>query len=581
MLMFKLLGRRGGHQARARSRARPGSCARIRRSCAVLLTAIGALLASASPASAVVNATPSLVQTIDTSTYTPSSPDPAGIAYRPSLDRLMISDSEVDEMALFQGFNLFTATRTGAGFGSGNLTSREPSDLGIDTANGRLFVADDDRDRVFIVSRGPDGVYGTADDPVSNFRTSTFGSDDPEGVAYDQATGHVFVSDGLGIEIYRVNPVNGVFGDANDIVTHFDMAQHGAGDCEGLGIDSARDTLLCVDPTTPDKILEVGKNGALFRILSMAAIPTSRAVVADVTMAPSSNPNDSPATMNYWVVDRHLDNGQFPNENDGLLYEMHLESVPPQTTITSGPGGTTNDPTPTFTFSSEPDATFECKRDSGSYAPCSSPRTTALLADGSHTFSVRAIDEVGNIDPTPASRSFTVRTAEVRVSGSTLVVTAAPGVKDNLQIRKPSANILRVTNVPNGAYTGSGIHAGSGCTRIASSAAQCSASGIALIQVSSTNQTDKVTNLTAVKSSLYGGAANDLLTGGPGPDTLIGAAGRDVLMGLNGKDDLRARDLISDTTIDCGAGTSDKADLDELPRDPESAVIDCETKTRH
>jgi Ca2+-binding RTX toxin-like protein len=90
-----------------------------------------------------------------------------------------------------------------------------------------------------------------------------------------------------------------------------------------------------------------------------------------------------------------------------------------------------------------------------------------------------------------------------------------------------------------------------------------------------------VTNLTAVKSSLYGGAANDLLTGGPGPDTLIGAAGRDVLMGLNGKDDLRARDLISDTTIDCGAGTSDKADLDELPRDPESAVIDCETKTRH
>jgi hypothetical protein len=52
-------------------------------------------------------------------------------------------------------------------------------------------------------------------------------------------------------------------------------------------------------------------------------------------------------------------------------------------------------------------------------------------------------------------------------------------------------------------------------------------------------------------------------------------------MGRNGKDDLRARDLISDTTIDCGAGTSDKADLDELPRDPESAVIDCETKTRH
>jgi hypothetical protein len=274
---------------------------------------------------------PDLVQTIDTSAYSPSSPDPAGIAYMPAQDRLLISDSEVNEMPLFQGSNLFTATRTGSGVGSGNVVSYsgEPADLGIDTANGRLFIADDDKKRVFIVSAGSDGTYGTADDTRTSFRTALFGNTDPEGVAYDQATGHVFVSDGDGVEIYRVNPVNGVFGDANDIVTHFDMAQHGAGDCEGLGIDPALGRLLCVDPSTPDNIYEVGRDGTLFRVLSMAALPTSRAVVADVTMAPSSNPNDSPATMNYWVVDRHLDNGQFPDENDGLLYEMSLGGPPP------------------------------------------------------------------------------------------------------------------------------------------------------------------------------------------------------------------------------------------------------------
>ena len=66
-----------------------------------------------------------------------------------------------------------------------------------------------------------------------------------------------------------------------------------------------------------------------FRILSMAALPTSHAVVADVTMAPSSNPTDDPATMNYWIVDRHLDNGNHPDENDGLLYEMSLDASPP------------------------------------------------------------------------------------------------------------------------------------------------------------------------------------------------------------------------------------------------------------
>ena len=327
--------------ARQRAEGRAWPAGIVRTACAVL-AACGALLWLASPASA-ETVRLDLVQTIDTSAYSPSSPDPAGIAYMPAQDRLLISDSEVNEMPLFQGINLFTATRTGSGVGTGNVNaySGEPADLGIDTANGRLFIADDDKDRVYIVSVGPDNVYGTADDTRSNFRTSTFGSTDPEGVVYDPATGHVFVSDGLGVEIYDVDPVNGVFGDGNDIVTHFDVAQYGAGDCEGLGIDPARNSLLCVDPSTPDNIYEVGKDGTLFRVLSMAAIPTSRAVVADVTMAPSSNPNDDPATMNYWIVDRHLDNSKFPDENDGLLYEMKVP--PPQVLVERPISSGTND----------------------------------------------------------------------------------------------------------------------------------------------------------------------------------------------------------------------------------------------
>jgi hypothetical protein len=54
---------------------------------------------------------------------------------------------------------------------------------------------------------------------------------------------------------------------------------------------------------------------------------------------------------------------------------------------------------------------------------------------------------------------------------------------------------------------------------------------------------------------------------------------------MNGNDDLRARDLTSDTTIDCEGGTApgaaDEADLDLLPKDPGSAVTNCELKTRH
>ena len=64
-------------------------------------------------------------------------------------------------------------------------------------------------------------------------------------------------------------------------------------------------------------------------------------------------------------------------------------------------------------------------------------------------------------------------------------------------------------------------------------------------------------------------------------DTLTGAAGLDVLKGMGANDLLKARDLTSDATINCGGGTADKADLDLLPKDPNSKVKGCETKTRH
>jgi Ca2+-binding RTX toxin-like protein len=101
-----------------------------------------------------------------------------------------------------------------------------------------------------------------------------------------------------------------------------------------------------------------------------------------------------------------------------------------------------------------------------------------------------------------------------------------------------------------------------------------------LIQVASGDQTDRVVNSNAIKASLAGGPANDVLTGGSNRDTLTGGTGADLLKGMAGGDLLKARDAVSDTLIGCGAGT-DKANLDLLPKDPDSMVSDCETKTRH
>jgi hypothetical protein len=270
------------------------------------------------------------------------------------------------------------------------------------------------------------------------------------------------------------------------------------------------------------------------------------------------------------------------------------DTTPPTTTINSGPanGSTINDPTPTFTFhSNEAGSVFQCRTDGGPFgvtflANCTSPKTLAHLGDGAHTFRVRAKDLAGNVGAT-VSRSFTVKTAEVSRSGSTLVVTAAPGAKDNFEVTRPSASTIRITDFPNGAYSGSGVHtvSGSGCARSGDYTANCNATGITLVKVSSAGSTDRITNATALAGKLLGGPANDLLVGGSGNDVLNGGTGADSFKGMNGNDTLLARDLTSDTAINCDGGTkpgsADKADLDLLPKDPNSIVFGCETKTRH
>lgn len=186
--------------------------------------------------------TPTPLQTIDTSLWSPPAPDPAGITYLPGSDRLLITDSEVDEMAIYQGANLFEFTRTGALVRSGTTLpdTPEPTGAGHRASDGTLFVTDDDQNSYFVIRPGLDTQLGTSDDDVSEVSTASFGSTDPEGVELDSDTGHLMIGDGIGIKIYDVDPVNGAFGDGDDVATHFDVQAHGVRDAEGVGFDPQR-----------------------------------------------------------------------------------------------------------------------------------------------------------------------------------------------------------------------------------------------------------------------------------------------------------------------------------------------------
>jgi hypothetical protein len=123
---------------------------------------------------------------------------------------------------------------------------------------------------------------------------------------------------------------------------------------------------------------------------------------------------------------------QAGNVSAPASYTWTIDTSPPDTTITGGPANSsTSGPTVSFTFSSEAGATFQCRMDSGSFSACTSPFTATGLTDGSHTFHVRALDAAGNVDASPATRTWTVDATppETTVTGGPPAgSTTGPGV---------------------------------------------------------------------------------------------------------------------------------------------------------
>jgi hypothetical protein len=108
---------------------------------------------------------------------------------------------------------------------------------------------------------------------------------------------------------------------------------------------------------------------------------------------PAKNVDSTPATQSWTIA----------------VVNPPADTTPPQTTISGGTEGTTTSTSANFTFtSSETGSSFECELDSGSWNACESPANYSGLTTGPHQFSVRAIDAADNVDPTPASRNWTV-----------------------------------------------------------------------------------------------------------------------------------------------------------------------------
>jgi len=172
-----------------------------------------------------------------------------------------------------------------------------------------------------------------------------------------------------------------------------------------------------IDSTAPDTTITSGPPGTTgdstptFEFTSTEGGSSFQCRVDNATFAACTSPHTTPAltdgshTFQVRATDAVGNVDQSPASRP-----FTVDTTAPDTTITAAPSDPTNDPTPTFSFTAEAGATFQCRVDAAAFAPCTSPHTTAALTDGSHTFEVRASDAMGNVDQSPASRTFIVDT---------------------------------------------------------------------------------------------------------------------------------------------------------------------------
>ncbi len=263
---------------------------------------------------------PPLVQTIDTSQFSPSSPDPAGITYLNFDNTLLISDSEVNENPFFGTENGFESSLTGSLIDTFDFRdfSREPTGITYNPANQHLFISNDDADEIVELDPGADLLYDTADDIITILDTRAFGSFDPEGVTFASGLGSLFVADGLNSEVYQI---------ATDgtLISNFDTSSLGVNDPEGIEYDPSSGNLYIVGNPV-NTVVEVTTSGTLVNTLDISAANP----VKPAGLALGQNSQNS-ANLSIYITDRGIDNNADPNENDGKVYEFDLGAAPSAT----------------------------------------------------------------------------------------------------------------------------------------------------------------------------------------------------------------------------------------------------------
>jgi len=177
------------------------------------------------------------------------------------------------------------------------------------------------------------------------------------------------------------------------------------------------DTLITLEPSGTStstsasfSFTGIDDNTPLFELSYECRLDSTLETAWEVCEAPLTYYNLAPGPHTFEVraVDLSGKVDPSPDSTDWTI-ALSAPGTPPVTTISSGPPPETAGRTAIFTFfANEADATFECSLDNAAFAACLSPVELEDLLPGHHEFQVRASDSDGNVEPTPAGRTWLV-----------------------------------------------------------------------------------------------------------------------------------------------------------------------------
>jgi uncharacterized protein YjiK len=242
------------------------------------------------------------------------STDPSGITYHPPSGHLYIADSEINELPVFTGDNIFEVSLRG------DVVFREYASDNVESAG----ITYDEFDQFFYVVNDDNNTITRYDSNLDNLLVEIVTTDDvltakdPEGITSDPATGLLYVANGNdqnGSSQVLIYDSNLVFQNSFFVVETQNP--------EGIALSPDNNHLFIVDGSA-NIIFEYTVNGLFLDEYDLTGFSPTPTAAQGITFAPTSDQTDDPNNLALYIADGLLDNDRYPSERDGRIYEAIL-----------------------------------------------------------------------------------------------------------------------------------------------------------------------------------------------------------------------------------------------------------------